>query len=67
MATCEFPIEENVKSLPSADKFMCIVFWVRKGVILLDFLEPGQTINSESEGSNLRSQARDEDNLSLAT
>ena len=33
--------------LPSAGKVMCTVFWDRKGVILLDFLEPGQTINSD--------------------
>jgi histone-lysine N-methyltransferase SETMAR len=26
---------------------MCTVFWDRKGVILLDFLQPGQTINSD--------------------
>jgi len=26
---------------------MCTVFWDRKGVNLLDFLEPGQTINSD--------------------
>jgi len=33
--------------LPSAGEVMCTVFWDRKGVILLDFLEPGQTINSD--------------------
>ena len=47
MATCEFPIEEKFKTLPSAGKVMCTVFWDRKGVILLDFLELGQTINSD--------------------
>jgi len=26
---------------------MCTVFWDGKGAILLDFLEPGQTINSD--------------------
>lgn len=31
---------------PSTSNVMCTVFWDRKGVILLDFLEPGQTINS---------------------
>jgi histone-lysine N-methyltransferase SETMAR len=31
----------------SAGKVMCIVFWDRKGVIQLEFLEPGQTINSD--------------------
>jgi len=53
---------------------MCTVFWDRKGVILLDFLEPGQTINSDRNIATLTklkarisSQAREEDNLSLAT
>jgi len=26
---------------------MCTVFWDRKGVVLLDFLEPGQTSKSD--------------------
>lgn len=26
---------------------MCAIFWNRKGVMLLDFLKPGQTINSD--------------------
>jgi hypothetical protein len=43
VATFEFPI----KTQPSAGKVMCNVFWDRKGVILLDFLEPRQTINSD--------------------
>ena len=42
-----FPLEKKFKTLPSAGKVMCTVFWYRKGVILLDFLEPGQTINSD--------------------
>ena len=59
--------------LPSAGKVMCTVFWDRNGVILLDFLEPGQTINSDlyittltKLEARISSQAR-EDNLSLAT
>jgi len=47
VATCEFPIEKKFKTLPSAGKVMCTVFWDRKGVILLDFLEPRQTINPD--------------------
>jgi len=47
VATCEFPIEEKVQTVPSAGKGMCTVFWDRRGVIILDFLEPGQTINSD--------------------
>jgi len=41
------PSKKKFKTLPSAGKVMCTVFWDRKGVILLDFLEPGQTINSD--------------------
>ena len=29
-------------------KVMCTVFWDRKGVILLDFLEPRPTISSDN-------------------
>jgi len=47
VATCEFPSKKKFKTLPSVGKVMCIVFWDRKGMILLDFLEPGQTINSD--------------------
>ena len=45
--TCEFPIEEKVQDAALSSKVMCTVFWDRKGVILLDFLEPGQTIKSD--------------------
>ena len=52
----------------------CIVFWDRKGVILLDFLELRQTINSDCYIALLTKlkaqtfiQAREEDNPSLAT
>jgi len=41
------PSKKKFKMLPSAGKVMCTVFWDRKGVILLDFLEPGQIINSD--------------------
>ena len=41
------PSKKKFKTLPSAGKVMCTVFWDRKGVILLDFLEPRQTINSD--------------------
>ena len=40
------PSKKKFKMPPSAGKVMCTVFWDRKGVILLDFLELGQTINS---------------------
>jgi len=41
------PSKKKFKTLPSAGKVMCTVFWDRKGVILLDFLESRQTINSD--------------------
>ena len=41
------PSKEKFKKLPSADKVMCTFFWDRKWVILLNFLEPGQTINPD--------------------
>ena len=41
------PSKKNFKTLPSAGKVTCTVFWDRKGVILLDFLQPGQPINSD--------------------
>jgi len=68
------PSKKKFKTLPSAGKVMCTVFWDRKVVILLDFLEPGQTINSyryiatlTKLNARISSQAREEDNLSLAT
>jgi len=56
----------------SVGKGMCTVLWNRKGVILPNFLESGQTFNSNcyiamlTKGSNFQSQAREEDNLSHA-
>jgi hypothetical protein len=41
------PSKKKFNTLPSAGKVMCTVFWDRKGVILLDFLEPGLTVNSD--------------------
>jgi hypothetical protein len=35
------------KCKASVGKVMCTVFWDRKGIILLAFLEPRQTINSD--------------------
>jgi len=37
--TCEFPIEEQFKTQPSADKVMCTLFWDGKEVIIPDFPE----------------------------
>ncbi|PNF23675.1 Mariner Mos1 transposase [Cryptotermes secundus] len=38
---------KKFKTQPSAGKVMCMVFWDRWGVILLDFLEPGESVNCE--------------------
>ena len=55
---------------------MSTVFWNREGVIALDFLETRQTINSDcgvvtlaklKAQTGFQSQAKEEDNLSLAT
>jgi len=68
------PPKKKFKTLPSVGKVMCIVFWDRKGVILLDFLEPRQTINSDRYiamltklKARIYSHAREEDNVSSAT
>jgi len=42
-----FQLKKKLKMYPSAGKVMCTAFWDWKGVILLDFLEPRQTINSD--------------------
>ncbi|PNF31454.1 hypothetical protein B7P43_G03413 [Cryptotermes secundus] len=41
------PRNKKFKTQPSAGKVMCTAFWDMRGVILLDFLEPGETVNSE--------------------
>jgi hypothetical protein len=41
------PLKKKFKMQPLAGKAMCTAFWDRKDMILLDFLEPGQTINSD--------------------
>ena len=38
---------KKFETLLSACKVICTLFWDRKGVILLDSLEPGLTINSD--------------------
>jgi len=47
VVTCEFPIKEKVKDEALSGKVMCTVFCDKKGMILLDFLKPRQTINSD--------------------
>jgi hypothetical protein len=41
------PLKKKFKIQPLAGKAMCTAFWDRKGVILLGFLKPSHTINSD--------------------
>ena len=41
------PSNKKFKTQPSVGKMMCTVFWYRKVVMLLNFLESEQTINSD--------------------
>lgn len=43
-----FTLKTKFKMQPSVNNELCTVLWVGKVVILLDFLELGQIINSES-------------------
>ena len=40
------PTKTKFKQTTSTQKIMCTVFWVRKGVLLVDFLPQGSTINA---------------------
>ena len=39
--------KEEFKMQPSVGKVMCIVFWGRKRMNIVDFLEPGHTVKSD--------------------
>ncbi|WP_432643791.1 hypothetical protein, partial [Citrobacter youngae] len=47
VSQCVNSPSKKFKSQSSAGKVMCTVFWDRRGVILLDFLECGLTIDSD--------------------
>ena len=40
------PSKKKAKTVPSAAKVMGIVFWDAEGLILAEFLEPGQTVTA---------------------
>jgi len=40
-------LKKKFKALTSVGKVMCSVLWNREGGIFLDFLKPGQGINSD--------------------
>ena len=37
----------KLRTGPSAGKVMATIFWDQDGILLVDFLEPGQTVNSD--------------------
>ena len=41
------PAPKKVKTVSSVGKIMVTIFWDEDGVLIVDFLESGQTINSE--------------------
>jgi len=54
MATCRLTQKKKIKSQPSAGKVMATVFWDYQGVILIDFMAKGTTINFEAYIETLR-------------
>lgn len=40
-------LKKKFRTQPSAGEVMCTVFWDGKGLVLLDFLQPEQAINSD--------------------
>ena len=56
------PTKKKPKTMPSAKKIMGTVFWDAEGCILIEFLEPGKTINAShyvQTLSKLRCASRD--------
>jgi hypothetical protein len=49
VASHDFSSKKKLKATPSASKIMATVFWDCEGVVLIDVLPRGQTINSESK------------------
>jgi len=47
-------LKKKFKTQSSAGKVMCTVFWGGEGMILLDFLGPGKTINSATSWRELK-------------
>lgn len=48
------PRKKKFKSAPSAGKVMASVFWDSEGVLLVDIMEPGTTINSTAYVATLK-------------
>lgn len=52
------PKKQKFKTTLSTRKIMCTVFWDRKGILLVDFLPRGDTINAERYCETLRKLRR---------
>ena len=52
------PTVRKFKTGPSAGKVMATIFWDKDGILLVDFLEPGRTINSDRYIQALRKLKR---------
>jgi [histone H3]-lysine36 N-dimethyltransferase SETMAR len=52
------PTRKKFKTTLSARKIMCTVFWDRQGILLVEFLPKGQTINAQRYCQTLRKLRR---------
>ena len=52
------PVRTKFKQALSARKLMCTVFWDRKGILLIDFLPRGETVNAERYCATLQKLRR---------
>ena len=42
----EFPQNQKIQNFNFSEKIMASIFWDRKGILLVDFMPPGATINA---------------------
>ncbi|KAJ4449970.1 hypothetical protein ANN_01377 [Periplaneta americana] len=52
------PVRTKFKQTLSVRKVMCTVFWDRKGILLIDFLPKGETVNADRYCETLRKLRR---------
>ncbi|GFX08887.1 uncharacterized protein TNCV_2965981 [Trichonephila clavipes] len=52
------PVRTKFKQILSVRKMMCTVFWDRKGILLIDFLPRGETLNVDRYCETLRKLRR---------
>ena len=52
------PVKKKFKQTLSVQKVMCTVFWDRKGILLIDFLPRGETVNADHYCETLRKLRR---------